>query len=454
PVRVRLDPDRPVVEWLRGLQSEQVEARRHDHLPLNRVQALSELPMNQPLFDTLVVFENAPVDTDGAARHGLEISEIAIDQATNYPLNLIVYSGDRLTFTLAYDPDVFDRATIESLRGDLVRHTSTVADAPAERTLAQLDLLGGEQRHRILEGWGRGGEGVERLTLAGIFRGQLERTPDVPAVITDEVTLTYAEFYGRVARLARFLMGEGVGPGQRVAVAMERGVEWLVAMQAVLHAGGVYVPVDPKFPADRFAHMLADSGSVLVLTESSVGAALPADGGVRVVDVGALGGVLGGLSSVLPVVSVDLRQPAYVIYTSGSTGVPKGVEVPSGGLSAFVAGLAEGFGVRVGDRLLQTASPSFDASILEVLAGLGLGAALVVAPAGVVSAEDLVGLLERHRVNHAFLVPALLAALPVVELPELRSLMVGAEAVSADLVARWAPGRRMVNAYGPSEASV
>ncbi|MFE4367883.1 amino acid adenylation domain-containing protein [Streptomyces sp. NPDC056835] len=454
PVRVRLDPGRSVVEWLQGLQSEQVEARRHDHLPLNRVQALSELGPSQPLFDSLVVFENAPVDTDGAARHGLEISEIVVDQATNYPLNLIVHSGDRLTFTLAYDPDVFDRATIESLRGDLVRHTGTVADAPATRTLAQLDLLGGERRHRVLEEWGRGAELSERLTPAEIFRGQLHRTPDLPAVITDEVTLTYAELYGRAARLARFLIDEGVRPGHRVAVAMERGVEWLVAMQAVLHAGGVYVPLDPNFPAERFAHMLADSGAVLVLAESSLGAAVPADGGVRVLEVDALRGELAGFSSVLPVVSVDPRQPAYVIYTSGSTGVPKGVEVPGGGLSAFVAGLAEGFGVRPGDRVLQTASPSFDASILEVLSGLGLGGALVVSPAGVVSAEDLVGLLERHRVNHAFLVPALLAALPAVELPELRSLMVGAEAVSADLVARWAPGRRMVNAYGPTEGTV
>ncbi|MFC9654113.1 amino acid adenylation domain-containing protein, partial [Streptomyces sp. NPDC056937] len=443
------------VEWLQGLQSEQVEARRHDHLPLNRVQALSELGPNQPLFDSLVVFENAPVDTDGAARHGLAISEIVVDQATNYPLNLIVYSGDRLTFTLAYDPDVFDRATIESLRGDLVRHTGTVAAAPAGHTLARLDLLGGEQRHRLLEEWGTGEELAERLTLAGIFRAQLDRTPDLPAVITDEVTLTYAELYARAARLAHFLLGEGVRPGQRVAVAMERGVEWLVAMQAVLHAGGVYVPLDPKFPAERFAHMLADSGAVLVLAESSsLGAAMPADGGVRVLEVDALGGVLAGFSSVLPEVSVDLRQPAYVIYTSGSTGVPKGVEVPGGGLSAFVAGLGVGFGVRPGDRVLLTASPSFDASILEVLSGLGLGGALVISPAGVVSAEDLVELLVRHRVNHAFLVPALLSALPVVELPDLRSLMVGAEAVSADLVARWAPGRRMVNAYGPSEASV
>ncbi|WP_165372030.1 AMP-binding protein, partial [Streptomyces sp. L-9-10] len=173
----------------------------------------------------------------------------------------------------------------------------------------------------LLEEWGTGEERSERLTLAGIFRAQLERTPDLPAVITDEVTLTYAELHGRAARLAHFLIGEGVRPGQRVAVAMERGVEWLVAMQAVLHAGGVYVPLDPKFPAERFAHMLADSGAVLVLAESSsLGAAMPVDGGVRVLEVDSLGGELAGLSSVLPEVSVDVRQPAYVIYTSGSTG--------------------------------------------------------------------------------------------------------------------------------------
>ncbi|MFD7290775.1 amino acid adenylation domain-containing protein, partial [Streptomyces sp. NPDC059863] len=433
------------------------QALDHALVPFDRVvdAVLPERdPSRPPLIQVMLVLQNAPAGIPELP--GIHASTVELPrEAALFDVTLEFWHNAEggLTASVEYSTDLFDATTMDRLTHNLTTLLGELVAAP-DRPMAEAGTLDPEESRRLLEEWGRGEEQSERLTLAGIFRGQLERTPDLPAVITDEVTLTYAELHGRAAKLARFLIAEGVRPGQRVAVAMERGVEWLVALLGVVHAGGVYVPVDPKFPAERFAHMLADSGAVLVLAESSLGAAPPVGAGVRVVDVGALGGELAGLSSVLPVVSVDLRQPAYVIYTSGSTGVPKGVEVPSGGLSAFVAGLAEGFGVRPGDRLLQTASPSFDASILEVLAGLGLGAALVVTPAGVVSAEDMVGLLERHRVNHAFLVPALLSTLPTAELPELRSLMVGAEAVSADLVARWAPGRRMVNAYGPTEASV
>ncbi|MFB6982287.1 amino acid adenylation domain-containing protein, partial [Streptomyces scopuliridis] len=433
------------------------QALDHALVPFDRVvdAVLAERdPSRPPLIQVMLVLQNAPAGVPELP--GIEASTVELPrEAALFDVTLEFWHNAQggLTGSVEYSTDLFDPTTMDRLTHTLRTLLGELVAAP-DRPMAEARTLDAEETRKLLEEWGRGEAAAERLTLGGIFRAQLERTPDVPAVMCGEVTLTYAELHGRAARLAHFLIGEGVRPGQRVAVAMERGVEWLVALLGVVHAGGVYVPLDPKFPADRFAHMLADSGAVLVLAESSLGGALPVDSGVRVLEVDGLGGVLAGLSSVLPGVSVDVGQPAYVIYTSGSTGVPKGVEVSSGGLSAFVAGLAEGFGVRPGDRVLQTASPSFDASVLEVLAGLGLGGALVVAPAGVVSAEDLVGLLERYRVNHAFLVPALLSALPVVELPELRSLMVGAEAVGADLVARWAPGRRMVNAYGPTEASV
>ncbi|MFG3610828.1 amino acid adenylation domain-containing protein, partial [Streptomyces sp. NPDC047928] len=441
------------VDWLQRLQAEQVEARRHDHLPLTRVQALSELPGDQPLFDTLTVFENYPVDTDAAAGKGLRISDISAVEATNYPLNLMTYGGEQLTHVLVYDPAIFDRATVEALADDLAHHTRAVVTA-AGRTLAALAPTEPADRHRVLEEWGRADRDLDRLTLGGIFRAQLARTPGLPAVVAGDTTLTYAELYARAARLAHHLIGSGIRPGDRVGVALERGIPWLVATQAVLQSGAVYVPVDPAYPADRIAHMVADSRIALLLTERTHAERLPATGTHDVIHLDELGDTLDGLPDTLPGIDPDPRHPAYVIYTSGSTGTPKGVEVPHHGFSSLVAGIADTFGVREGDRVLQSSSPSFDASVFELLWALAHGATLVLAPAGGIAAEDLLDLLERERVTQALIVPALLAALPRAELPDLRVLLVGAEAVSADLVARWSTGRRMINGYGPTEATI
>ncbi|MFI9050850.1 amino acid adenylation domain-containing protein [Streptomyces sp. NPDC053427] len=456
PVRVRLDPELGVVEWLQRLQAEQVEARRYDHLPLTRIQALAELSADQPLFDSLVVFENYPVDTDAAAEHGLKVGEISAVEATNYPLNLLAYGGERLEFILAYDPEVFDRSTVGELCDELARHARTVATSTGRR-LGGLDLVEAGQRRRILEEWGRDDRQLEHRPLGEIFRTQLDRTPGLPAVVCGETTLTYAELHGRAAQLAHFLISRGVRPGDRIGVALERGIDWLVAMQAVFHAGAVYVPVDPKYPAERIAHMAADSGATLLLTEKRLGdgpPGVPDAGAVPVVEVDTLGAELAQLPTALPDVRVDPHAPAYVIYTSGSTGIPKGVEVPGTGFSALLTAVVENLEAAEGCRVLQSASPSFDASLIEVLMALGVGGTLVLSPPETLSAEQLVDLLRRHRVSHALILPAMLATLPRTELPDLRTLLVGAEAVSADLVARWADGRRMINGYGPTEATI
>ncbi|MFE2289624.1 amino acid adenylation domain-containing protein [Streptomyces sp. NPDC059452] len=453
PVRVHLDPETDLVTWLQNLQATQVEARHHDHLPLTRIQTLSQLTPEQPLFDTLTVFENYPVDTDAAAAKGLRVGEISAVEATNYPLNLMTYGGEQLEYVLVYDPDVFDRSTIEALREDLAHLTRSIVGS-ADRPLAALDAVPTDVRDRVLEEWGHTPLAVDTLTFGGLFRAQLARTPELPAVVAGDTTLTYAELFSRAARLSHHLIGRGVRPGVRVGVALERGIPWLVATQAVIQAGGVYVPVDPAYPADRIAHMVADSAITFLLTEERHADRLPADAACETVLVDTLGAELATLPDALPGIDVDPELPAYVIYTSGSTGVPKGVEVAHTGLAALLRCIIDTFGVRPGDRVLQNCSPSFDASVFEMLWGLGTGGTLVLTPAGTSSAEDLVELLERERVNQALIVPALLATLPAAELPELRVLLTGTEAVSADLVARWSGGRRMINGYGPTEATI
>ncbi|MFE5613476.1 amino acid adenylation domain-containing protein, partial [Streptomyces sp. NPDC056540] len=296
-----------------------------------------------------------------------------------------------------------------------------------------------------------------------LFEAQVARTPDAVAVVCDDTQLTYRELNEQANRLARYLVGQGVGPESVVALLMERSADLVVAVWAVLKAGGAYVPVDPAYPADRIAFMLTNARPVLTLTTSALTGRLGEAAGtdhvthVTVVDqLSGLGAYSGDdLADGERVVPLLPRHPAYVIYTSGSTGRPKGVVVSHWGVGAFALGLRERFVVGVGSRVLQFASPSFDASVLELCMALTSGAALVVPAAGeVLAGEVLAGVLRAGRVTHALIPPAALASVPVVELPEFECLVVGGDSCSAELVQRWAVGRRMVNAYGPTESTV
>ncbi|WP_344486934.1 amino acid adenylation domain-containing protein, partial [Streptomyces amakusaensis] len=275
-----------------------------------------------------------------------------------------------------------------------------------------------------------------------------------------EISLTYAEVNARANRLARLLVGLGVGPERVVALSVPRSVETVVAALGVLKAGGAYLPVDPEYPVDRVAFMLADTRPVCVLTTAGTVGALP-DTGVPVVvlDSPETTEALARCSDA-DLTDTDRQSAlhpenaAYVIYTSGSTGRPKGVVVSHAGLGALAAEQVDRFGLSAGSRVLQLASFSFDAAVMEMLMAFASSGTLVVAPAGRLGGEALVRELDRHRITHALIPPTVLSGLAEAELPSLETLVVGGEACAGELVARWAPGRRMINAYGPTESTV
>ncbi|WP_425471110.1 amino acid adenylation domain-containing protein [Saccharothrix variisporea] len=262
---------------------------------------------------------------------------------------------------------------------------------------------------------------------------QVDRTPDAPAVVSAGGAVSYRDLDARANRLAHLLLAEGAGPERVVAIALPRSVDNVVARLAVLKTGAAYLPVDPDYPAERIAFMLADAEPLLVV-----------DGPLDVE----------GQPDTDPGIEIHPDSPAYVIYTSGSTGRPKGVVVTHRGLPAFSAAEIAHFDVRPGDRVLQFSSPSFDASVLELCMALPAGAALVVPPPGPLLGEQLADVIDEFGVTHALIPPVALATVPDRPLPSFRCLVVGGDACAPDLVERWAPGRRMVNAYGPTESTV
>ncbi|MDQ3274207.1 MAG: amino acid adenylation domain-containing protein, partial [Actinomycetota bacterium] len=360
--------------------------------------------------------------------------------------------------------DLFDAGTIERMTGHLQLLLEGVAD-DADRAVADLPMLSRAEARRVLVEWNDTDREVVSAGLGELFEAQVARAPELPAVVFEGGALSYAELDARANRLARLLIRWGAGPERIVALALPRSVEIVVAQLAVVKAGAAFLPVDPGYPAERIAFMLADAGPVLVVTLDELVARLPCPEGMAVLAVDSAemisaledlpDGVVTDAERVSPLL---LQHPAYVIYTSGSTGRPKGVLVSHAGLASFAAAEVEQYEVRAGDRVLQFSSPSFDASVLELCMSLSAGAALVVPPPGPLLGEQLGEVLAEQRVTHALIPPAALATVPVevaaTGLPEFRTVIVGGDACTVELVNRWAPGRRMINSYGPTESTV
>jgi amino acid adenylation domain-containing protein len=288
----------------------------------------------------------------------------------------------------------------------------------------------------------------------GLFEARVALAPGALAVVAGPHTLTYGELDARANRLAHHLRALGVGPEERVALALERTPEWVVALLAVLKAGGAYVPLDLSYPAARLAWMLESAKPRVVLTRAEWRERLP--------DVAASFICLDGVEedvarwpSEPPASDVTPEHLAYVIFTSGSTGRPKGALLAHGGLSRVLSAVVDAHGVGPGHRVLQFASAGFDASVCEVLSTLAAGASLHLAPReALLPGPRLHALLRDEAITTVTLVPSVLAQLEPEGLEALETVISAGEALPPELARRWKPGRRLLNAYGPTEATI
>ncbi|GHC63222.1 amino acid adenylation domain-containing protein [Streptomyces cinnamoneus] len=451
PVRVRLDPAQPLSSLLTRLQDEQSELMPHQHLGLTDIQEVAGL---RELFDTVIVLESFPLDNDELREKigDLVVRSAEPEDATHYPLGVAaIPDGDRLLVRADYRGDVFDRATAERILGTLVRTLEELAER-SSTPFARLDLLSGPEQRQVLDEWNDTARDIAPATFARLFEDRAALSPTATALASADVSLTYEELNARANRLAHALIARGVGPEQVVALLLPRSVDNAIAQLAVTKTGAAYLPIDPDYPADRIAYIVDDAAPVLLVTDSVHAAGLPVQ--VRTEQVLLDRVDLQGMPQGNPDVAVTPAHAAYIIYTSGTTGRPKGVVVTHHGLASFSVTTRERFDVTADSRVLQFASPSFDSSVVEFLMTYTAGATLVVPPPGPLGDEVLARVLTEHRVTHAIIPPAALATVAPGDFPDLRSLGVAGEASTAELVDRWADGRRMVNGYGPTESTV
>ncbi|MYM28004.1 amino acid adenylation domain-containing protein [Duganella sp. CY15W] len=439
-------------ETLLGLvRKNTLEALANQDVPFEQVvEALQPArhTSHTPLFQAALALQNTPAN--GAELPGLALYPIVADSATSkFDLTLgIEDEGPALRASFEYNTDLFDAATIVRMAAHLQLLLAAVVDRP-DAPVADLPWLTAEEATQLAgfnspaHSW----DGPQ--TTHTLFEAQVTRTPLAQALAWRGGAMSYAELNARANALAWRLREAGVGPDMLVGICSERGPDMLVAVLAVLKAGAGYLPLDPAYPAERLAYMLEDARPQLVLVQPSLSDRLPA--AVRIMALSSQGDPVEEQPN--PENLTCAAHLAYVIYTSGSTGRPKGVMLQHGALCNLVHGQARAFGARPGLRMLQFASFNFDASASEFFVALSTGATLVLAARNDLLPDRLENTLAALQVDAATLPPALLASMPAGALMP-STLVVAGEACPAALAAQWRTGRRFINAYGPTEATV
>ncbi|MEU7428035.1 amino acid adenylation domain-containing protein [Streptomyces sp. NPDC040750] len=444
PVRLRPAPDRTLADQLRQAQDEQAALGPHHHLGLSRVQRAVGL---SELFDTTLVFENAPVDRDAIRRPVPEL-RVAVAEAdrtgvTHYPLSLIVRPGPRLRLELTHRADVFTAEQAETLLDRLERWLTAFADDPGT-LLGRVELLATDQRDTLVHGHNATAVEHPPGTLHGLFRAQARRTPTAQAVVCGERRVDYRELDRLSGRLAAALADRGVGPGRVVAVALPRSVELVTALLAVLRTGAAYLPLDPDYPAERIRTMAEDALPTLTLDPDTFAGLMAQP-----------------VTGQAPDHPTDPVHPAYVIFTSGSTGRPKGIVVAHRGIVNYLQWKQRRFPLAPGDRVLQRTSVSFDPSVWEIFWPLHTGGTVVVAvPEADQQPGYLPELIRTERIHTAQFVPSTLELFLLepgaADCGSLRQVFCGGEAMTTGLAERFrkTSDAALHNLYGPTEVSI
>jgi amino acid adenylation domain-containing protein/non-ribosomal peptide synthase protein (TIGR01720 family) len=457
PVRVGIRGDERLLPWLQELQNRQAELRRYEFSPLVEIQRWSDVPAGQPLFETLLVFENYPVDRalteEGVSPH---VKDVRYFEKTNYPLALVAAPGRELSFRMLYDLRRFETSSMRRILRHLERLLSEFASDP-ERRLSALSMLSAAEREQVLSDWNRTATDYPAgSSLQTLFEIQVEAAPEAIAVVAGDSHLSRGELSSRANRIAHALRRRGVGPEVCAGILMERSPEWVTGIVGIVKAGGVYVPLPSDSPPERLTHIIDDAGISVVLAQERMLPRLPPSD-VHVIALDGpweSEGVEGGESAPCQTSGDSL---AYVIYTSGSTGIPKGVAVPHRAVSRLVLN-TDYVPLDGSDVVAHASNESFDAATFEIWGPLLSGGLLVVVPKETALApRGFADFLREERITTMFVTTALFNHL-VREAPDifrpLRHLLFGGEGVSPHWVRelmQGGPPERLLHVYGPTE---
>jgi amino acid adenylation domain-containing protein len=466
-------PQRRASAWLQELQRDNAAAAEHAHTPLYEIQQWAGQG-GGALFDTLLVFENYPVDEawQGRDERALKLRDLRNIEATDFALTLVIEAGTTLTIDYGYDTAQLDAARVAALhRAFAACLAGLIADPHAllgTITIASTDDLAMlANANATAQSWPL----AQRQPLHRQFEQAALASPDAIALEFFDPQgrmqqMSYGELDAHANRIAAALVTAGVQPDTAVALCVERSFDMVVALIAVLKAGAAYLPIDPDYPADRIAYLLTDASPAVVLTQSHLRDRVEA--AVETIDARILtvDELLSSNTTLAAPAEVEPEQLAYLIYTSGSTGKPKGAGNTHRALANRIAWMQDAYRLNADDVVLHKTPFGFDVSVWEFVWPLAVGAKLAIAaPGDHRDPARLVAAIETHRVTTLHFVPSMLAAF-VAHLEDFKAtarcasierIVASGEALAPELVARVArhlPHARLDNLYGPTEAAI
>ncbi|HTI81515.1 MAG TPA: amino acid adenylation domain-containing protein, partial [Acetobacteraceae bacterium] len=461
---LRLDLDGTAVEAsVRTTHARLAELLTHEHASLALAQRCSAIAASAPLFSTLLNYRHnkAPAVPGSGTDDVLSGMEwLGGEERTNYPLTLSVEDfGEALGLTV----QVAEPISADRICGYMQRSLEQLAEAlehAPDTPVRELDILPAEERTYLLEDLNRTEEAYPtEQCVHELFEAQVQKAPEAVALVCENERLSYGELNARANRLAHLLIELGVKPDQPVAICLERSLMMMVGILAILKAGGAYLPLDPAYPSERLRQVVNDAAPRLLLCDVVGRAALGPEvlTEVTVIDLETATPAWAERPASNPdrhTLGLTSGHLAYVIYTSGSTGTPKGVMVQHRGLVNLLSAQVGLFGASSNSRVVQFASIAFDASAWELLMAFGSGAALHLPAEEIRQARNkLSDYLRSEAITHATLPPALLQTSKDPERLAAQVLILAGELPKPELIRSLAPAS-MVNAYGPTEATV
>jgi amino acid adenylation domain-containing protein len=412
PLRVRVDPGQRVSDWLSGIQGDLFRLQAHQFSGLARIQELSATKRGRPLFETLLSFQNYPLDSGHTESWaGIQLVDYEWSGPTNYPVAARAFPGEEVMLVLSYYRHRLDDATAEMMLGQFRSLVERMGTSP-DQLIWEIEAVAGPHADQMIREWNATREPFDLdRTLHGLVEWQASVRPGAPAVVAADGRLTYTELDARAGQVARALRHAGVRPGDRVGLCTEKSTATVAGILGVMKAGAAYVPLDPSYPADRILYMARDAQISALLTwgrGTEVTSAL--DVPRIALDAGwpAVAALPGGA----PDLTVTPETLAYVIYTSGSSGTPKGIMLDHRGRVNNVTDYCRRFDMGPRDRTLCVSSLSFDISVCDLFTSLGSGGCLVL-PDGdrEKDPEHWLELIDREGITLWHAAPALMDAL-------------------------------------------
>ncbi len=454
PVRIQVSPNENLLTWIKDIQKQQSELRQYEFSALTQIQGWSQVPRDMPLFESIFVFENYPVEEAMKEDNSsVNITDVESYTRTSLPITVAASPGKKLGIEILFDRKRFSTAAIKRTMSHLKRLLGEFA-SNADRPISELTILTEADKKLLLVDWNDTDADLPYNTcIHHLIEQQVERTPDAPAVLCCGEELSFSQLNERANQLARFLLKAGLKTEDLVGICMDRSVNVILSMLAVLKAGGAYVPIDPLYPKDRIEYMIVDSGTKFILTEEKYAGELP-EFQITKIRLDSDWSKISNLEKTNLELSVQPENLAYIIYTSGSTGKPKGVMLQHGGLSNFAVAYANVFGVDSEKRVIQFFSFSFDGSVGDIYMSLISGACLCIMDGEERNpGPDMKKFIEETEITTGVLPPSVLSVLSEQGMPNMKTIGSGGDAVSSDLAERWTKDRDYHNVYGPTEAT-